>query len=529
MKSIRRLLRKSKDLFKHKKFKHGGMSVIFIAIFITAIIMVNIITGMVLDRLDIRIDLTADRRFSIEPETVKFLESLDDDVTIIVTSTESEFADFNEWYNQVNEILKRFAGASQRINLRYVDLMSNPDYANRYENLDSSTIIFESANTGRHEILATMDYLQVEYYDIEGNPIPNHMVQTYATFGLLVQDVSTSAESAFLTAILSVTDISPVHVAILTGHGESRLPHIEHLLNKYAYHVHEINIMTSDISDEIDFVIINSPTSDYSIPALSRLRNWLQNDEQFGKTLIYISPVAELTPNLDVFLLEWGISVEREYVWQRDPRFAAPAPTLMMNNQFYVPHDYTAGFNPGYEIYGELMRRVTRTFDAQSNIKTRPLLTSYQGAVLMPFSAAEENSTWNPDTAQAAAWDVAVHSWKIRFEGTGFDSYEVHSNVFAFGSSRPTMVGNGNVFNSYFMELGNSNNTRFFINLMNSISGKDEIYSEIIEVLAPKSFTVASFAISQSTSELIGIMFILVLPLVIIAAGFVVWIRRIRK
>jgi len=490
-----------------KKLKHGSLSVLLTAVFIAAIIAINLIGGLVFERLDITADLTTNRIFSIGDDTREFLSTITDDVTITVTSRENDFAATHDYFNQTNEILKRFAGASSNISLRYIDLMTNPDFAANFDNLDAFCLIVESANTERRKVLRIEDYLEL-----------SPMVRA---------PDFTMAENALASAVLSVTEERPVHVGIITGHGESKNPQIEMLLSKNAYNLHEINLMTTNLmtfEPQLDFIIINSPTADYTADSVAKLNTWLDNDGKFGKTLILTSAVSANTPRLDALLADWGIEVERSYVMQTNPQHAAQIEQANLFIQYYKAHDYDKDFNADYKLYGELMRHVKQLFEARTNITTRPILTSNDGAVVLPFSVLLEGSDFNPESAAKGEFNVGVHSRKTRFEGESFDAYEVSSNLIVFGGGRDTSIGNGDIFHNFYLTMQNSNNAEFFINMMNAIAGKDVILS-----ILPKSFMIPAFEINNSQSQLIAIVFILVLPLAVITLGVIIWIKRIRK
>ncbi|MCL2035813.1 MAG: GldG family protein [Oscillospiraceae bacterium] len=520
-------IKKFTKIFTSKKFKHGGLSILLTVIFITGVVLVNIIAGMLLERFDVKVDTSANRIFSIEEDTAAFLRDLDDEVTLTVLSRENDFiteGGFSEFYNQTNEILKRFAAASNgKITIHYLDLASNPDFADKYENaLSPTSIIVESKTTLRHRILNDGDYLEVSYFDPDGNPVSEEYAGFYSMYGMLQTDVSAAAERELLSAILAVSDVEPTHVAFaVTGFNESKNEFLEELLSMNAYNVSEIDMVkTVTIEPELDFIIIDSPTADYTDAALEKLNNWLNNDGLLGKTLIYITHESASTPNLDAFLeSHWGIQVERAFVFQRDPRYATADQALQINVQYYQPQEYLERLNPNFEIHGELMRKVNRVFEERSNMRTFSLLSSYEGSVVLPFEALAEGVDWNPDMARQGAFDVAVQSSKIRYETDGLTSKEITSNVIVFGGGRR----GGNALNPYFMAQRNNNNTGFFINMMATISGKTVNIS-----VAPKSFIVTSFQITAENARIIALVFMLFLPVAVVATGIIVWFKRSR-
>jgi ABC-type uncharacterized transport system involved in gliding motility auxiliary subunit len=94
---------------------------------------------------------------------------------------------------------------------------------------------------------------------------------------------------------------------------------------------------------------------------------------------------------------------------------------------------------------------------------------------------------------------------------------DVVSHVIVFGGE--------DIFNPRVLAMQNANNADFFINITNEISGRDGFVPNLIQ----KSFTVPSFEITSEQADTLGFVFIFALPLAIITAGVVVWVRRIRK
>ncbi|MCL1789176.1 MAG: GldG family protein [Oscillospiraceae bacterium] len=504
--------------FDNKRFKYGSLSVVFTAIFIAGIILINLIAGLISERLDAALDLTPGQMFSIDRNTVKFLENMTDRVTITVCSTESDFTsgspNTGEYYNQTNEILKRFAGSSRNIALNYIDLMTNPDFAKKYDRLSGGSVIIQSANTERHKILDANDYFNITYYDMSsGNQISEEEYKMYDTLGMggyVHADISAGAESAFLSAILSVTDVNPVHVGIMTGYGELKNEHMEVLLERNAYSVQTIDLITGDIPAEIDFIIANSPSADYTADTISKLAAWLDNGGAFGKNLMFIAHQNAEIPEIDSFLEEWGIGIERTYVMQSDTRYTAPVAGIDFPIQYYKPDRFGEKLNPDYRIFGELLRHTYQIYEAWQNIETTPVLSAYDGAVLVTFEEFGEGGDVPEETD---AYSVGVMSSKTRYEELDIFS----SRVIAFGGSY--------VFNPGFMEMRNANNAEYFISMMNEINGKNQSGEEVI-MITPKSFSVATFQISAEQSKIIGLIFAVFMPLVIIATGVFIWIRR---
>jgi hypothetical protein len=211
-------------------------------------------------------------------------------------------------------------------------------------------------------------------------------------------------------------------------------------------------------------------------------------------------------------LAEWGLKVERAYVMQLDPQYAVPAADI----QYYSPLAFYDRLNPEHRIFGVLMRHVEQIFDGWENIETMPILSSHYGAVVHPFEQINPETgapELDLETAERGDFGIAVMSTKSRFETGNFEP--ISSVVVAFGGP--------DVFLRQFLAMQNANNADYFMNIMNDLSGKE---GERLITLTPKSFTVATFQISQEESRLIGVIFAAVLPLAIVITGVVIWLRR---
>ena len=520
-----------------KSLKHGSISAVTTAVVIAAVILTNIIATLIAERFDVRIDITPDGMFSLSPETQDFLSALTDNVTITVASREHDFLTFApnsaEHYTQTNEILKRFA-AFPRVTLRYIDFMSNPDFAKKYDGLIKGSIVIESEGTGRHKLLNGNDYFAVEYYDlVSGERLSMQEVEMYVMYGMgerVHSAVFAGAETAFVSAVLSVTDTNPVFVGMTTGHGENDNKLIESLLNRNAYITSPLDLVLDiggGIDTALDCLFINAPSADFDNDILRKINTWLDNGGKFGKRLVYIADHSSETPNIDAFLTEWGVEVERAFVVRSDPRTWTMA-DMNSDVQYYKAYEFTVG-NPDYEIYGEFMRNVRQIFTAQyerggdalihgkNNIETRAILTSLDNSALLPFEALDEGTAasgkWALNNAERGAFDVGVWCSKARFEG--LDVFT--SDVVVFGGS--------NVFGSGFLGMRNSNNAEYLIAVMNKVCGKDPTAQIKI---APKTFTMTMFNITKAQSTMLGVVFAVVMPIAVIVTGMVVWVRRRR-
>lgn len=501
-----------------KRLRHGALSVVFTVIFITAIVLINIIFNMVLDRFDISADLTDNSMYSIDPSTTEYVADIKDNVTITVTAEETNFESAGTYYKQVSEIVKTFAATNSRITAQYLDLDSNPSFYSKYgATLTAGSVIVESEKTGRNVIITPSDYLSPKY-SFNGNEITADEYSMYyqlgyGSTGLLTVEYYAAAERCFLSGIMSVTDESPVRVAVLTeDYGASSPSALVSMLEANAYIVEEMKITSvAAIDSDIDFVILFAPIYDLSNDDLNKIDMWLDNGGRYDKNLMYIAAASvDELPNLNDYLEDWGLSVGTGFVFQtNDYAFngANTYQTLSLSEGVYSEGVDTVT----KQTQGDRLKPVELLFDEYSIYATESIVSSYGGSVIAPFDGLDG---FDPASAEkSGSFTVVAGSSKTYYEGV-----EPHQ-------SRVYVASGHYIVDRTFMESTYLNNSDIFLNIFNYASGKDKVEISV----SPKSFSVQTFEITASQKQAITIVFAAAVPLAVIAAGIVVIVRRKRR
>ncbi len=495
---------------KFKKLRYGGFSVLLTVIIVAIVVFLNVLVNTVLSRFDVKLDLTTNKIYSIEEETTKFVKSIEDTIYIKFAMEENEIAN-NTTFVQINEIAKRFAESNKNIEISYIDLLINPTFSGMYGGTITETnIVVQSKNTGRYKVLSYSDYLDVKYYDPNGNQITEDEAYTYYYMGYEpLMDMGSAAEQAFMSAILLVTNETPVNVAFTTGFGESNASTsrsgatIDAL--KSALELNSYNIQTVDmnavekIDESIDFIVIFAPYVDYSVETVDKLASWLDNSGNYGKNLVYIPSYVTLeTPNLDSLLTEWGLKVEKGLIYQADTTYA-----FADQLQYYARLAESA-YNDGTNkknILGLNSRPITALFTNKGEYSITPLITTHDGAAIY-----YGNDTYGEEKG---VLNIGIESSKTRYSGTT----PFTSRVIAFGSP--------DLFSSSTMGAEQFGNSSFYMSVFNTISGKEEgVY------IKPKSYAATTFEVTAKQINLITLVFCVILPLWVLAMGVFVFVRR---
>lgn len=502
-----------KNPFASKRFRHGTLSVVFTIIAVVAVVLVNVIFNLVADRFNISVDLTTDNIYSVEESTLERLAKIDSKVTLTITNPEDTFTGFGSYFIQTNEIAKKIAASNPNITLQYIDLLSNPNFTAQFsESLSDGTLIVQSEATERYRIIPATDYLL--YYS-DGSQIDSSMASMYAQYGKTIE-IRSAAEESLLSAIVGVTNVNPKTVAFATGYGEGECAGLISLLEKNAYLTESVNLdLVSEISADIDFLVLSAPTADYSADALTKIDKWLDNGGKYGKNLIYCASAGlqSDTTNIDEFLAEWGIDVGDGVLYQQDANYGFASYGYSYGQLLQLADTaYSTGMTSGARGYfGNYIRPVKTLWDEYSNFANTPLITTYgDSAIVVPFDASED---WTPENAKEKGnFNAAVEASKVQFEG---GTTAVYSKLIVLGSE--LMLGDE------YISMGNYSNGEFALSLFNANNDRETIS------IAPKTFTMTTFEVVPATMNPIAVVFAIVLPIIIIVVGIVVYVRRRRK
>lgn len=481
-----------KAVRKNPRRKHGVLSLVFTAVFIAAVVVVNIIAGILTDRLGLKADLTASGLYTLDKKTENYLENfLSTDIAITVTSSEKSFVDGGEYFKQVNEILKKISSFGGHITLDYLELEKNPDFAAKFpeEKLSDAYVVVENKNSGRYRVITPVDYFGLE---------DETAMYYYYYYGYIG---SSLIEQEAVSAMLYVSDDDPPKIVFTEGFGEHGGEALNTLLSKNGYEVESVNLLTGDIPEDADVVVIYAPSSDIGGEQLAKLDKFLDNNGGLGKNVFYFASSEQpKTPNIDSFLSDWGLSVGYSVVGHTNPEYLINSQTYYMHLQQIADTDYTSEALEKENILGSDLRPVY-TVEGTSN-QFDVLMKTYPGAFLYPL---DHEGDFDLGSAETGTFNDVVMSSKT--------SSDKVSRVCAAGSE--TLAG------SALMSYANAGNQMFFLGVFDSVCGKNNGIS-----ITPKSFDAVYFEMNANTANVLAIVLCIVIPVCVIAAGVVIYLRR---
>lgn len=486
---------RSKKKLSGNRLKHGGMSAIMTAVFLVLVVLLNVLVGMLSDRFpSMNMDLTAKKLNTLSQNALEAAKSVENDTEIIILATEEEatrstFATLVD-YAQVVNLAKSMAEVNPKISVSFKDLDQNPSLATEYanENLSKGAVILKTVL--RYRVLA-----------MDGD------LFTYQ------QDSSTGettfysmADGSLANAINSVNMAETVKASFAAGHNEylsaSVRVSFENMLKDRYFETEEFNMLTGEIPEGTQILIIPGPTTDYTETEIDKLRAFLSDDGSGkSKTVLYIPYPSMEVPVLSAFLEEWGISIENSLMVESDSsKLVSSDPSVILVSsagEYLLENSYSLLISP-------VSPPISILFDNNDGISVYKLWNTFDTA----FPLTSEADFENPATAVAA---VATLSQKKVGD-------EASANLAVFSSA--------SAFSDTFFGSTAFDNSRYISDLLTTLTGV-EASASYVQPVATSGIDISA---SQKTMSALGMgVFTLAIPLAILVIGLVVFLRRRNK
>lgn len=482
-----------KKILSNRRLRYGSFATVFSVAFLAVIILLNVICSVLVEKYPINIDLTEDSIFMLTDDSINYLKTLDKDVKVTVLADEATFTGYGSYYTQAVEVINKYAQYSNHVTVDYVDIVKNPTFTSNYPDLDLNVydILVECGQ--KSKIVSVSDLFNIK-------------TQNYSTY-----IASSKAEQTMTSAIMAVASDKVVKVGITTGHEEYTNTGLEALLTQNNFEIVTVDLNTEDIPEDVDVAVMISPQNDLDEDILKKLDTFLKNGDNYGKNLLYFADVTQpQLPNLEAFLEEWGIVIGDGVVFQTDnSKIMNYSPYFSVVD--YVDETYSENFtSKGTYVALPFSRPLSQAFTERNGFSTSVLLQFGSAAGIRPSDAAD---SFVPSAADASGpIPGMIMSTKARY--VNLEAYE----------SRVVVCGTVSALESYILQSTSVTNGEYFTNLFNLLTERDDVIS-----IAPKTIGSSELNINAQQAYTLLIIFMVVLPLAVLATGIVIWFRRRNK
>ena len=282
-----------------KHLKNGSYTMGISAVFIAAVVLVNLIVGELPAKYS-QIDISDSGLYSIGEETEKMLHDLESDVTIY------QIAQDGSEDENIKSLLKRYEDESKHIKVEQKDPVVNPGFVSEYteDNLSNNSLIVESGERSK----------VINYNDMYESSI-DYNTYSYQTTGF-------DGEGQITSAIGYVTSEELPILYTLEGHGEISLDStLKDSIEKANMEIQTLNLLTEgEVPEDADCLMINAPTSDISAEEKDALLSYLENG---GKAMIFTDYTGTEMKNLAAVLENYGVQTAEGIVFEGDSQHYA--------------------------------------------------------------------------------------------------------------------------------------------------------------------------------------------------------------
>ncbi|MBO7217171.1 MAG: Gldg family protein [Clostridia bacterium] len=521
---------KTRRFINRAKMKYGSYALAISAIVIAVAVGVNVLFGVLADRVNLDIDISLKGENTLTEENIEFLKTVSVPVTLTVcASKESYINDLDyytgqsfgvtesgsAYYEQTVRFLDLYTKYSDNISVEFIDLQ-NPesaaliqqysDYGINYGDIIvSAKHMVDGKESVRDTVVGYDDlyYLYDQYAQYYG----------YSTGSYVVN--GNYFEKAVSSAIRKVASEETIKVGVISTHcTPDNVTYFGNMLNLNNFELSDIkDPVISEISKDLSMLIIAAPTEDFAVSELEAIDTWLYNNGEKGKGLLFFaSATSPEMPNLCSYLEEWGISVGSGILFDTNEQSHLPSdPMTMLYSAATEDNDVVKAVVEGTANY--IVSSAVPLTAIIENDGTRsthiPVKTYSEDVVVAPLGSG-------------TSWQAPKDAVKEQMAGIIVSKEEEYVNNEPKVSYVVAFASVSFVSESISETYSAADNMYAALNAANLSVGADE--NEFSFYM--KSFEAETYTVTAEASKAITYIFQWGIPVLLIICGIVVFVRR---
>ena len=479
------------------RFNHTIGALVITAVVLVATILLNVVVSLMSDKLPgMSIDLTSKGAFQLSETSIKLAQNVKKDLKITFLDDKQSYrskASSNTYYAQVMAIAEEYGKYNNKISAEYISIVDNPNFENKYpqETLSADNIIVSCGD--KYRILDQYDIFNVKSY--------------YSTYSYIA---SSKAEEAFDGAILSVTSTESTKLAIVEDNSTEDFTYFKNILEQNNYELVSVKLEQEDIPKDAKMLIVFTPEKDFSKTAAKKIRTYLENNKEYGKNMLYIpSSKTYKTPNLDEVLSDWGITVGDGLAYELESSSVYGRNMYDGILCYMGSNAFTSKFD---DNSAPVISSYARPITIDSDAETQSLLQYSSKSGVCPSDADDSY-----DFTGNAKGNIIIAGYGVNgiFANDKKSSDKI-STVFVFGSS--TMFEKTILASTY-------SDQKYILAMLSESCGRVD---QEISVEA-KELTQYDVQIDNNSASVIGLVCYVGLPIAVICAGLIVFVKRRNK
>lgn len=467
-----------KKTFSSRRFKMGGFQTLVMAIVIVVVVVLNLIVG----KMGIMVDLSSDKIYTLTEDTKNLVNELSDEVTMYYLCQDGNEA------LPIEKVLGEYDKLG-KVEVVKKDPIIYPNFSKEYtdEEIAENDVIVVNAAKERsvHVKAADMVLSDIDY-------------STYQKTNSL------DVEGQITSAIQSVTSVDAKKIYLLEGHNEVQPDScFADIIKKSNITTATLNLTSAKaVPGDCDILLINGPTYDITTDEYTILSSYLKEG---GKAFIFLNVQAEKQKNLDKLMSDYGIDVQEGYLIEETG--SGENSTIILPTA--VNHDITSevGEKP---VYAPVTVGMVSQSDVRSTLTVESLLNTAENCFSRTDMTAQANKKIDSDIA--GPFSVAMAATDKYAENTKGQGYATKLLVYGSCDFATAMVAESEYYG----------NRSMLIRSLSWLVGEET--STL--VIPTRSLDTEVVVIDSSDRIFWTAALVVVIPMGLLAIGFVIWYRR---
>ncbi len=283
-----------------------GLQVLGVLLLVLAVVvMVNYVSRDYF----LRLHLSTQTRFPLSPRTVRFLETMTNQVKVTLYYDKDD-----PFYSTILELLNEYRVKNSRISLQVVDYRLDPGAAQQLK----AKYKFLAAPTAKNLVIFDCEGRGVK--PLDGNGLTKYILEQVPggrEREFSRRPVTFEGERAFTATLLAVTSPKPLRAYFLTGHGEHDFENSESdlgyrkflsVLNENYIQAEPLSLLSTNVPGDCNLLVLAGPTIALHDTELEKIDQYLT---QGGRLLAL---VRQVPTGMETLLASWGVDVSTNIV-----------------------------------------------------------------------------------------------------------------------------------------------------------------------------------------------------------------------
>lgn len=486
----------------NRKLRKGGMAAVFTLIVIAAVILVNLIFGKLPAKYR-KWDLSSSQILTLGDTTKDILDHLNKEVTIQV------IADPDQVDERITSFVTLYEDYSDLVKVTMEDPVLHPDVLTTLD-AEVNTVLISYPETGKKTSVSFNDIIEIDmmaYYQYQQ-----------------IQETAFDGEGQITSAINYVANDIQTTAYTLSGHQETALPAtVTDSLTKSGFTMDELDLMTAEaVPADCSLLIINNPQKDISSDEYTVLLDYLKNG---GHLMLLSGATEQELTNLNQLCGEYGMSLLNGFAADQAPQH------YYQNNPFSVipEYDLSSGLFTGIDSSESALLTYPAALSIQEDLRdglevTPILTTSDSGLFVDPVTQDQTEGTYvlaavaTEPTGTVSGGEASPSEAETSAEEGDSDSAAPDEPTTVF-----TVIAAPSLIDESVLTLfPNITNLSLFMNAaVNHMPG-------VTSLSIPAKSLETTYNM-VTAGGLWSALFIIVIPLIFLIAGFIIWMKRRKR